>query len=156
IEIPCVLFAESLVCPCMIFMDFSWIEHGRNWVADLSRIGDRARLKSRPGDEPYWQRLRAGCFLGYRPSKKGGAGTWFARAFDDSKGGYVRKPLGDFRTLTGHDVFSAAKRAAEIWAGEVEAGGALQPDLVTVKDACEAYLQARPGSIAEGVFRRHV
>jgi hypothetical protein len=26
----------------------------------------------------------------------------------------------------------------------------------TVKDACEAYLEQRPGSIAEGVFRRHV
>ena len=28
--------------------------------------------------------------------------------------------------------------------------------MVTVKDACEAYLEQKPGSIAEGVFRRHV
>lgn len=28
--------------------------------------------------------------------------------------------------------------------------------MVTVADACEAYLKQRPGAIAEGVFRRHV
>lgn len=27
---------------------------------------------------------------------------------------------------------------------------------MTVKDACEAYLEQKPGSIAEGIFRRHV
>ena len=125
-------------------------------MADLSRIGDRAKLKSRPGDEPHWQRLRARCFLGYRPSKKGGPGTWFARVFDEEKGRYVRRALGDFGTFTGHEIFTAAKRAAEMWANEVESGGVLQPEILTVRDACEAYLAAKPGSIAEGVFRRHV
>lgn len=28
--------------------------------------------------------------------------------------------------------------------------------MVTVKDACEAYLAEKPGAIADGVFRRHV
>jgi hypothetical protein len=30
---------------------------------DLSRVGERERLKAQR--EPHWQRLRAGCFLGF-------------------------------------------------------------------------------------------
>ena len=53
---------------------------------DLSKVGDRERLKAQR--EPHWQRLRAGCFLGFRPSKRGGKGTWIARAYDDDAGKY--------------------------------------------------------------------
>lgn len=53
-------------------------------------------------------------------------------------------------------MFKQAKADAEIWAETVESGGERPRDLVTVKDACEAYLEQKPGSIAEGVFRRHV
>ncbi|TKB30879.1 MAG: integrase, partial [Mesorhizobium sp.] len=59
---------------------------------DLSKIGDRGRLKPKAGDEPHWQRLRAGCYVGFRPSRKGGRGTWFARAYDADKLKYLRKP----------------------------------------------------------------
>ena len=38
----------------------------------------------------------------------------------------------------------------------VETGGVRSRELVTVADACDAYLNEKPGSIAEGVFRRHV
>ena len=61
----------------MFFMFFSWIlEHCE--MPDLSRIGDREKLKPKAGDEPHWQRLRQGVYLGYRPSKKKPGGTWFA------------------------------------------------------------------------------
>ncbi len=53
-------------------------------------------------------------------------------------------------------MFKQAKADAETWAETVESGGELARDMVTVKDACEAYLEQKPGSIAEGVFRRHV
>jgi hypothetical protein len=61
-----------------------------------------------------------------------------------------------YGTLSGHDVFKQAKVDAEVWAETVKSGGERARDMVTVKDACEAYLEQKPGSIAEGVFRRHV
>lgn len=136
-------------------MFFSWILEHRK-LPDLSRIGEREKLKPKAGDEPHWQRLRQGCYLGYRPSKKKGGGTWFARVYEADKNRNVRKPLGDYGTLSGHDVFKQAKADAERWAETVESGGERARDMVTVKDACEAYLKEKPGSIAEGVFRRHV
>jgi integrase len=125
-------------------------------MPDLSRIGDRERLKPKAGDEPHWQRLRQGVYLGYRPSKKKTGGTWFARCYDPDANRNSRKRLGDYGTLSGHDVFKQAKADAEAWAETVESGGERARDMVTVKDACEAYLEQKPGSIAEGVFRRHV
>ncbi|QIG54754.1 tyrosine-type recombinase/integrase [Altererythrobacter sp. BO-6] len=125
-------------------------------MPDLSRIGEREKLKPKAGDEPHWQRLRQGVYLGYRPSKKKAGGTWFARFYDPETNRNSRKRLGDYGTLSGHDVFKQAKADAETWAETVESGGELARDMVTVKDACEAYLREKPGSIAEGVFRRHV
>ena len=125
-------------------------------MPDLSRIGEREKLKLKAGDEPHWQRLRQGVYLGYRPSKKKAGGTWFARCYDADTNRNTRKRLGDYGTLSGHDVFKQAKADAETWAEAVESGGELARDMVTVKDACEAYLEQKPGAIAEGVFRRHV
>lgn len=102
----------------------------------------------------WW--ARQGCYIGFRPSKKGKSGSWFARAYDPDNNSYRRKPLGNYGTLSGHDVFSKTKADAESWADLVESGGVRASELVTVKDACEAYLKEKPGSIAEGVFRRHV
>ncbi len=125
-------------------------------MADLSKIGERGRLKPRAGKEPHWQRLRAGCYLGYRPSKRGGRGTWFARAYDEDAGKYRRKGLGNYGRLTGHEIFTAAKKDAEVWADQVESGGVRPQEIATVADACRAYLEEKPGAIAEGVFRRQV
>jgi integrase len=135
-------------------MFFSWISWTGNM--DLSRIGRREALKPKIGDEPHWQRLRAGCYLGFRPSKKGGKGTWFARVYDPDVGKYVRKALGEYGSLTGNDVFSQARRDAEAWSDQVESGGIVAEQIKTVSDACRAYLKEKPGLIAAGVFRRHV
>lgn len=125
-------------------------------MPDLSRIGERERLKPKAGDEPHWQRLRQGVYLGYRPSRKLARGTWFARFYDPDANRNSRKRLGDYGSLTGHEVFKQAKADAEVWAETVESGGELARDMVTVKDACDAYLVERPGRIAAGIFRRHV
>lgn len=128
--------------------------HERATVTDLSKIGVRERLKPRRGDEPYWHRLRSGCFVGYRPSKRGGRGTWFARTFDSDIGKYRRRPLGDYGSLSGHDVFAQAKRDTEAWADNVESGGIQTQKMETVADACLAYSAEKVGSL--GVLKRIV
>lgn len=119
---------------------------------DLSKVGERERLK--PQREPYWQRLRAGCFLGYRPSMRGNVGTWIARAYDEDTGKYRLKALGDFGALAGNQMFAAAKKEAESFAELVESGGQVRAKIETVADACRAYAKGRPE--AEQRFARYV
>lgn len=119
---------------------------------DLSKVGEREKLK--PQREPHWQRLRAGCFLGFRPSKRGGKGTWIARAYDEDAGSYRLKALGDFGALPGNEMFAAAKKEAEKLAELVEAGGTVRSKIVTVADACRDYAKPRPE--AEQRFKRYV
>ena len=119
---------------------------------DLSKVGERERLKAQR--EPHWQRLRAGCFLGFRPSKRGGRGTWIARAYDEDARKYLIKSLGDFGTLPGNEMFTAAKKEAESLAELVEAGGKVRARMESVLDACEEYARSRPE--AGHRFRRYV
>lgn len=119
---------------------------------DLSKVGERERLKAQR--EPHWQRLRAGCFLGFRPSKRGGKGTWIARAYDEDTGKYRVKSLGDFGTLPGNEMFAAAKKEAEAIAELVETGGEVRVKMDTVADACREYAKSRPE--AESRFRRYI
>ncbi len=119
---------------------------------DLSKVGNRERLKVQR--EPHWQRLRAGCFLGFRPSKRGGKGTWIARVYDEDANRYQVKSLGDFGTLPGNEIFAAAKKEAERLAELVESGGEIRAKIETVADACRAYAKDRPE--AEQRFKRYV
>lgn len=119
---------------------------------DLSKVGERERLK--PQREPHWQRLRAGCFLGFRPSKLGNKGTWIARAYDEDTGKYRLKSLGDFGALPGNEMFAAAKKEAERLAEIVETGGEVRAKIESVADACREYAKTRPE--AEKRFQRYV
>lgn len=119
---------------------------------DLSRVGERSRLKVQR--EPHWQRLRAGCFIGFRASKRGGRGTWIARIYDEDAKKYQLKSLGDFGKLPGNEIFAVAKREVEVLADLVESGGEPSTDIETVADACKQYAQTRPES--EHRFRRYV
>ncbi|MFN2099434.1 tyrosine-type recombinase/integrase [Altererythrobacter sp. MF3-039] len=121
-------------------------------IVDLSKVKDREDLKKQR--EPHWQRLRNGCFLGFRPSKRGGPGTWIARAYDEDKGRYQVKSLGDYGALAGNARFAAAKKDAEALAELVEAGGTIRAKVETVGDACRAYSEDKPE--AQSRFKRHV
>lgn len=119
---------------------------------DLSKVSNRERLKVQR--EPHWQRLRAGCFLGFRASKRGGKGTWIARVYDEDTSKYQVKSLGDFGTLPGNEMFAAAKKEAERLAELVESGGEIRAKIETVADACREYAKDRPE--AEQRFKRYV
>lgn len=117
---------------------------------DLSKVNDREALKAQR--EPHWQRIRPGCFLGYRPSAKGGAGAWIARSYDEQASGYKLKSLGGFGDLPSRDRFTAAKQEAEAYALRIEGGGELKVD--TVAQACRKYAEGR--GEADARFTRYV
>jgi hypothetical protein len=119
---------------------------------DLSRVKIREALAARR--EPHWQRLRPGCFVGYRPSAREGAGTWIGRAYDEDASAYRLRALGDFGALPVRDRFAAAKKDAEAFAELVESGGALKESIETVEDACRRY--AAENREAEARFKRLV
>lgn len=119
---------------------------------NLSKVGERQKLRGQR--EPHWQRLRQGCFLGFRQSKRDGPGTWIARAYDADTGKYRVKSLGDFGSLAGNERFATAKKTAEDFADLVETGGEVRVKIETVADACRDYAKSR--TEAEDRFRRHV
>ena len=51
---------------------------------NLGKVESRNRLA--PRRDPYWQRIEAGCFLGYRKMNADAIGTWLARCRDASTG----------------------------------------------------------------------
>jgi site-specific recombinase XerD len=86
-------------------------------------------------------------------------GTWIARAKVGDR--YHQKPLGDFSELDPREKFDKAKHAAEDWFDHLDLGGST--DRVTVKQACEAYVERlrteRSESAADdaaGTLRRFV
>ena len=121
-------------------------------MADLSKVSDRDALKSRR--EPYWHRLRPGCFVGYRPSARGGAGTWIARAYDEDASAYRLKALGSFGELLSRERFAAAKQAAEVFAVTVDRGSIAEEKIETVEDACRRF--AKSNVEAGSRFGRYV
>jgi integrase len=121
-------------------------------VTDLSRVSQREALK--PRREPHWHRLRPGCFVGYRPSAKGGAGTWIARAYDGDQRAYRLKALGCFGDHAGSERFGIAKHATESFANTVERGGVTEEKIETVGDACRQF--AKGNQEAESRFTRFV
>lgn len=93
-------------------------------MSDLSRKRDRERLKIRR--EPYWQRLEAGAYLGFRR----GPDTWIARyRGKDGKQTYNALPASEF---------DDAKRAAEVWLKQL--GAAIRTvHRGTVREGLETY-----------------
>ena len=119
---------------------------------DLSRVGHRDQLKARR--EPYWQRLRIGCFVGYRASKRGKAGTWISRVLDPETSKYRIKSLGDLGKMAKNEMFAQAKQETERFSDEIDCGGSPETVLETVEDACRQY--AINSLDAEGRFKRYV
>lgn len=121
-------------------------------MPDLSKVGEREALKAR--GEPHWQRLRPGCYLGYRPSLKSGAGTWIARAYAEESRTYRWRSLGSLADRPSRDRFAAAKQAAEKFATDVERGDIPDEHVDTVEEACRRFAKSRKDD--EARFRRLV
>ena len=104
----------------------------------VDTVASREKLK--PRREAYWQRVRKGCFVGYRKMTVSGHGTWLARARDEEAGAkQLFKPLGDFGDLADHLRFDAATKAALAWFDHLGRGGTARA--ATVADACSRYVR---------------
>lgn len=121
-------------------------------MADLSRVKDREALKQQR--EPHWQRLRPGCFIGYRRSARAGAGTWIARAYDEALRGYRLRAIGSFGDRPANERFAIAKAEAERFASEVERGSVAEEKIETVEDACRRF--AGESREVAARFRRYI
>ncbi len=102
----------------------------------INTVAGRDKLK--PRREPYWLKLSAGSFLGFRKQSASTSGTWVARWRDES-GKQQYRALGAFDELPSHARFDAATRAAQAWLEHIDAGGATAE--VTVREACERYVK---------------
>jgi integrase len=116
-------------------------------LADLSRKRDRDRLHARR--EPYWQRLAAGAYLGFRR----GPDTWVAR----SRG---RDDKQQYQSLGEGLEFDEAKQRAEQWLSQLTGSPVRSVKRCTVASALETYAEdlRRHGRVqaadkAEGQFR---
>lgn len=102
---------------------------------EIHLAGVRRSLK--PRREPYWAApIARGKFIGYRKIDDD-AGTWIARRRDDS-GRQEYRSLG---LVSEAFDFDKAKEAARAWFKVRETG--VTDELVTVADACRAYVEDR-------------
>lgn len=120
-------------------------------ATDLKSKSSRHKLE--PRREPYWQRVEAGLFVGYR-KPEAGAGTWIARRRADA-GGQQYRALGTLDTL------DEAVRLTKQWGTGIDGGATHKA--VTVEQACRAYVAHQTthkskasAADAEGRFARLV
>jgi integrase len=116
-------------------------------VADLSRKRDRDRLPARR--EPYWQRLAAGAYLGFRR----GPDTWVARF----RG---RDEKQQYQSVGEGLEFDEAKQRAEQWLSQLAGSPVRTVKRDTVASALDTYLvdlrrhgRTQAAQKAEGQFR---
>lgn len=125
----------------------------------IEQVKVREALK--PRHEPYWHRVRKGCYLGFRRISTTGPGAWIAKYRDDGTGKRAMHSLGAFDDLPGGERFDAARAAAEEWFAHLGAGGSNEK--LTLRQVCERYVKhlraegrEKAAVDAEGRFRRWV
>jgi integrase len=96
-------------------------------------------LKPRKSRDPYWGApLARGRHVGYRKIAADKA-TWIARRWSVEEGKYRFQSLGVASDAFGYD---QAKKAAEEWFKLQESGVTTTSEVVTVADACRAYVKS--------------
>jgi site-specific recombinase XerD len=106
-------------------------------MPNIDTVIARSKLKAR--NEPYWQRMAIGCYLGYRKLTPSSTGTWIAGYRDSDTGIRTKKSLGDFSELAASERHSAAKQAAESWFTHLGRGGS--PEVLTVGEVCNRWIE---------------
>ncbi len=109
---------------------------------NIEKAGDRSKLE--PRREPYWDRIEAGCYLGYRKLEDG-TGTWIAR-WRNEEGAQKYHAIGSTPSV-GYD---AAVKAARQWFVQCKGGST---EVITVEEACRRYVIDRRTEKGEGTAK---
>lgn len=109
-----------------------------------SILSARSRAGLAARREPYWHRVEAGAFVGYRVLAQG-MGTWNARWRDPVTGKQNYRPLGTYpegKDADGKnlDAFGAASKDARAWFASCAVG--VKPARSTVADVCGQYVES--------------
>lgn len=125
----------------------------------IIKVADREKLPSRR--EPYWHRIAAGSYLGFRNLTPSRPGSWVARWRDPDTEKQHYQSLGTFELLPDSERFDAASKAAREWFSHVGQGGSTET--CTVAEACARYVQHlkrtkgdKSAGDAQNRFERHV
>lgn len=128
-------------------------------MAKIDTVKARGKLLVRR--EPYWDRITALSYLGYRKMTSDSAGSWVLRTQEEKTGGKKYKALGTFSALPDHQRYDAAIKTARTHLAHIEQGGST--DTITVGEACNrlvtSYRNAgreKAAKDAEGRFKRWV
>lgn len=105
--------------------------------SDIKNVETRNRLK--PRREPYYAKIRTGCYLGFRKMTASTDGAWVARCRVEATGKQMKTSLGRFDDLIPSKRYDAALDEAEKWFKHLGMGGS--NDVKTVKDACDEYVK---------------
>ena len=105
-------------------------------MARIDTVDSRVKLK--PRHEPYWQRLSAGCYLGFRKLTPTSVGSWISVYRDANSNKRTKHSLGDFSQLPASQRYDAAKQYADAWFNHLGRGGS--PEVFTVQTACEKWV----------------
>lgn len=111
-------------------------------MPDLSKVTARNALKPRKDRTPWWERLRPGLFLGYRPAADGAAGTWSVKV--EIKGKRRQFALETYSAFEEKQRYAKAAAAAEAIMVREEGGGSTSSLRITVEEACRAYIKKKP------------
>ena len=119
-------------------------------ATSIKSVADRKKLE--PRREPYWDRIEAGCFLGYRKLNDG-TGTWIARWRTEEE---TQK----YQALGSVQTYDDAAKLAREWFEQCRGGS---PEIVDVEEACKRYVTDRltekgdaTAKDADGRFKRLV
>jgi len=102
----------------------------------LDTVESRSKLK--PRNEPYWQRVANGCYLGFRKLTPSSVGSWVAMYWDSETQKKTKHSVGDFSELTPSQRFDSARQASDEWFKHLGRGGS--PEFLTVRTTCEKWI----------------
>lgn len=103
---------------------------------NIHTVSARNKLEQR--EAPYWHRMAAGQYIGFRKTSDSATGFWLAKYRDGDTGDRRQHSLGDFASVTPADQFDAAAEAAQAWFDHLRAGG--RTGKATVADVCSLYI----------------
>ncbi len=104
---------------------------------DLHTVEGRNKLKARR--DPYWTRIRAGQYLGFRKMSAKAEGNWSLRTRNEATGKQEHEPLGTFEHLPRSERYDAALKAAQDRLAHLGMGGSRE--VLTVREACARYVE---------------